>query len=83
MANLTISIPPALEQWVDIRLAQGRYADAADYLRDLVRRDQEQAEEDRQWLKAMIEEGEKSGIVEAEPEDVLAQIMAEHPTRND
>jgi antitoxin ParD1/3/4 len=82
MANLNISMPPELEQWVDSRIAQGRYADAADYLRDLVRRDQEQAEEDREWLKAMIAEGEASGILNDKPEDIIAQIMAEYPARN-
>ncbi|SEI56763.1 antitoxin ParD1/3/4 [Sphingobium sp. AP50] len=82
MANLNISMPPALEQWVDIRLSQGRYADAADYLRDLVRRDQEQAEEDREWLKAMIAEGEASGILDDKPEDIIAQIIAEYPARD-
>jgi antitoxin ParD1/3/4 len=82
MANLNISMPPALEQWVDIRIAQGRYTDAADYLRDLVRRDQEQAEEDREWLKAMIAEGEASEILEDRPEDIIAQIMAEYPARD-
>lgn len=79
MANLNVSMPPALEQWVDSRLAQGRYADAADYVRDLVRRDQEAAEYDRQWVRAKIEEGFASGVVDAEPEDVLREIMARLP----
>ncbi|NWK98469.1 type II toxin-antitoxin system ParD family antitoxin [Sphingobium lactosutens] len=79
MANLNIPMPPALEQWVDVRLAQGRYADAADYIRDLIRRDQEAAEEDRQWVRAKIEEGFASGVIDAEPEDVLREIMARLP----
>lgn len=79
MADLNISMPPALEQWVDARLAQGRYVDAADYLRDLVRRDQEASEYDRQWVRARLDEGFVSGIVDAEPEDVLKEIMARLP----
>lgn len=79
MANLNIPMPPALEQWVDVRLAQGRYADAADYIRDLIRRDQETAEDDRQWVRAQIEEGFASGVIDAEPEDVLREIMARLP----
>jgi antitoxin ParD1/3/4 len=79
MTQLTISMPPALQSWVDARLAQGRYADAAEYLRDLVRRDQELAEDDARWVRAMVEEGLSSGIVDAEPEDVLKEIMARIP----
>lgn len=79
MANLNVSMPPALEQWVNSRLAQGHYVDAADYVRDLVRRDQEAAEYGRQWVRAKIEEGFASGVVEAEPDDVLREIMARLP----
>ena len=79
MTQLTISMPPALQNWVDARIAEGAYADAADYLRDLVRRDQAEAAADRRWLKAMIDEGLASGIIDREPEDVLDEILAEDP----
>jgi antitoxin ParD1/3/4 len=79
MTELTISVPPALKQWIDERVAQGLYYDANDYVRDLLRRDQERASEDNAWLKAMVEEGLASGIVDAEPEDVLKEIMARIP----
>jgi antitoxin ParD1/3/4 len=83
MTYHTLSFPPALQAWVDARIAEGRYADAADYLRDLVRRDSEYAADDRRWLKAMIDEGLASGIVDAEPEDVLDAIIAEDPDLRD
>jgi len=79
MTTLNISMPPALQSWVETQVAQGRYADAADYLRDLVRRDFREASDERRWLKAMIDEGLASGILDAEPEDVLREIMAEDP----
>jgi antitoxin ParD1/3/4 len=82
MSNLSVSMPPALKQWVEQRLSQGRYASAADYVRDLVRRDQENAEEDVRWLKAMIDEGLASGMIDAEPEDVIEDIIAAYPARN-
>ncbi|MCW3837495.1 type II toxin-antitoxin system ParD family antitoxin [Sphingomonas canadensis] len=83
MTYHTLSFPPALQAWVDARIAEGRYADVADYLRDLVRRDREYAAEDRRWLKAMIDEGLASGIVDAEPEDVIDAILAEDPDLRD
>ena len=79
MTTLNISMPPALQSWVETQVAQGRYADAADYLRDLVRRDQETSRDDRLWVKAMIDEGLASGVLDAEPEDVLREIMAQIP----
>ena len=79
MTSLTVPMPPALQAGVDARLAEGGYADAADYLRDLVRRDRADAQADRSWLKAMIAEGLASGIVDREPEDVLDDVVAEDP----
>ncbi|MHA6723536.1 ribbon-helix-helix domain-containing protein [Sphingomonas sp. RS2018] len=81
MTQLTISMPDALQEWVNLRIGQGRYADAADYLRDLVRQDQQS--EDRRWLKAMIDEGLASGVLEQDPRDIIAEIIAEDPDLRD
>ena len=77
MRSLNVDLPAALDRWVGIRVAEGRYADAAEYLRDLVRRDQEMADDDAQWLKAMIDEGLRSGVIDEEPEAVVEAIIAE------
>lgn len=83
MAQLNLSIPPALKDWVDSRVLEGRYSSASDYVRDLVRRDQEAAMDDTVWLRGLVAEGLASGIIDKEPEDVLREIMAEHPARGD
>lgn len=75
MTEMTISVSPALKQWIDERVALGQYADAAAYMHDLLRRDQA----DTSWLRARVEEGLASRILDAEPEDVLDAIMAEDP----
>lgn len=77
MTELIISLPPVLKQWIDERVAQGLYADATDYVRDLLRRDQ--AAEDDSWLQVMIDDGLASKVLAAEPEDVLDGIIAEDP----
>lgn len=82
MTDLTLSMPPALRLWVDHRVAEGRYADADDYLRDLVRRDQEVADDDRGWLRGMIEEGLESGVVDADPDELIEAIIARAPAAN-
>jgi len=83
MAQLNLSIPPALKNWVDTRVAEGRYSSASDYVRDLVRRDLETAVDETVWLRGLIEEGLASGVIDKEPEDILREIMAEHPARRD
>ena len=79
MTELSISVPPALERFVESRIAEGRYADAGDYLRDLIRRDQAEVDEDATWVRARIAEGEASGYLEADARDVLKEIMAKLP----
>ncbi|MBX9815507.1 MAG: type II toxin-antitoxin system ParD family antitoxin [Sphingomonas sp.] len=79
MTHITITMPPALQHWIEARLAEGHYADAADYLRDLVRRDRQAADTDHHRLRGLIEEGLASGILPDEPEDVLKEIMARLP----
>jgi hypothetical protein len=39
MDTMVIEVTPDLQKMFDIRLAQGRYVDTAEYLRDLIRRD--------------------------------------------
>lgn len=77
MTDLSVAMPPALQSWVEHQLASGAYADAADYLRDLVRRDRDGAVADHVWLKAMIDQGRASGFLDEEPEAVLAAVIAE------
>ena len=71
MAQMNISIPDKLKSWAEARVAEGRYASTSDYIRDLVRRDQE-AEEARLRLQAAIDEGRASGISERTIEDIIA-----------
>ena len=71
MAQMNISIPEKLKGWAEARVAEGRYSSTSDYVRDLVRRDQE-AEEARRRLQAAIVEGRASGISKRTIEDIIA-----------
>jgi antitoxin ParD1/3/4 len=76
MSQLNVSIPPALRSWVDHRVAEGRYSSASDLVRDLLRRDQEAAEDDTAWVRAMLAEGLASGISPEQPETIIENIIA-------
>ena len=73
MAQMNISIPEKLKGWCEARVAEGRYSSTSDYVRDLVRRDQE-AEEQRRRLQAAIDEGLASGISERDPFEYLEEL---------
>jgi antitoxin ParD1/3/4 len=78
MSQLNVSIPPALKSWIDERVAEGRFSSASDYVRDLVRRDQE---EETIWLRGLIEEGLASGVIDKPAKQVLREIVAERHAR--
>jgi antitoxin ParD1/3/4 len=82
MAQLNVSLPPALKSWIDHRVAEGRYSSASDYVRDLVRKDQEAEPDDVEWVRAMVAEGLASPIIEKEPEDIIEEIIAERRARH-
>ena len=54
------------------RAETGRYSNASDYVRDLIRRDQERAEKIAA-LQRLIEEGEESGVSPLSAEDIRAK----------
>jgi antitoxin ParD1/3/4 len=82
MAQLNISVPDALKGWIDSRLAEGRYSSPSDYVRDLVRRDQAQAD-DRAWVQAMVDEGLVDPPLGQDPRDVVDEIIAQGRARRE
>lgn len=76
MPQVNLSLPPALKDWVDTKVAEGRYSSASDYVRDLVRRDLESAMTETEWLRGLVAEGLASGVVDEEPETVIENIIA-------
>ncbi|MFP5436028.1 type II toxin-antitoxin system ParD family antitoxin [Sphingobium sp. ba1] len=68
---MNISLPDGLKSWIEARVAEGRYSSSSDYVRDLVRREQE-AEEKLRILRAAIEEGLASGVSDRTIEDIIA-----------
>lgn len=82
MAQLNVSLPPALKSWIDHRVAEGRYSSPSDYVRDLVRKDQEAEPDEIEWLRGLVAEGLASPIIDKEPEDIIEEIIAERRARN-
>lgn len=72
MAQMNISLPDKLKQWAETRVAGGRFSSASDYVRDLMRRDQESAEA-LERLQAAINTGRNSPPSDLGIEDIIAR----------
>jgi antitoxin ParD1/3/4 len=70
MATMNISLPDLMKEWVEAQANTGRYSNASDYVRDLIRRDQERAEAHAE-LQRLITEGIESGVSDRSIDEVL------------
>lgn len=72
MATMNISLPDAMKQWVEEQVQTGRYGNSSDYVRDLVRRDQDRARKKAEFDR-MVQEGRDSGISPLGLEEIFAE----------
>lgn len=78
MATMNVSLPDPMKTWVETRLEDGQFSNTSDYVRHLIRRDQEKVQAIAA-LQQAIDEGVKSG--EPEPFDFKAfkaRMRAQH-----
>lgn len=64
MATMNVSLPDQMKHWVEAQTETGRYSNTSDYVRDLIRRDQDRAEKIKAMQK-LIGEGLESGPAES------------------
>ena len=57
--TMSFALPESMRAYIDRRVAAGHYGNTSEYIRDLVRRDQE--EQTRERLRTLLEEGLASG----------------------
>jgi antitoxin ParD1/3/4 len=72
MAQMNVSLPGALKSWAEARVAQGLYSSASDYVRDLMRRDKEQADR-AAHLQAAIDEGLATPPAKRTLDEIIAE----------
>lgn len=63
MATMNVSLPDPMKSWVETQADSGRYSNASDYVRDLIRKDQER-QAAIAALQTAITEGVESGAPE-------------------
>ena len=75
MATMNVSLPDAMKEWVEAQARSGRYSNASDYVRDLVRRDQERARVIAE-LQTLISQGIDSGVSDRSMGDIRVAARA-------
>lgn len=81
MIRKTITIPSALEDWVKAQVATGQYASDSEYLRDLIRRDQERRASESE-LRVLLNDAEASGKSDQTVDDVWTLAEQRHTKKN-
>ncbi len=71
MATMNVSLPDAMKAWVEEQAETGRYSNASDYVRDLIRRDQERADKIAA-MQRLVDEAEESGVSAKSMSEILA-----------
>ena len=74
MASMNIVLPDPMKQWVDGQTQSGRYSDASDYVRDLIRRDQERLGK-IEAMQRLVDESLASGVSEESMTDILHSMQ--------
>ena len=75
MATMNVSLPDQMKAWVEAQAETGRYSNASDYVRDLIRRDQ-----DRQAkianMQRLVTEAIESGEGDRTLDDLRAAALS-------
>jgi antitoxin ParD1/3/4 len=73
MATMNVSLPNEMKTWVEFQAQNsGRYTNTSDYVRDLIRKDQDTNIKIQQ-MQAMVTKGLESGVGSRSMEE-LAQV---------
>jgi antitoxin ParD1/3/4 len=74
MATMNISLPDPMKAWVEAQTGDGRYSNASDFIRDLIRREQERRDEIAN-MQRLVDEGRASDISDESMEDIRARAL--------
>ena len=77
MQRKTITVTEQQESWIKSQIDSGKYGNDSEYIRELIRLDQEHKNKIAMLRSALIE-GEKSGITDRSMADILNDAKERH-----
>lgn len=79
MATMNVSLPDPMKDWVEAQARTGRYSNASDYVRDLIRRDQTRSDRIAA-MQRFVDDGLKSGVGSRSKDELFAVAAARTET---
>ena len=80
MATMNVSLPDLMKDWVEAQMKTGRYANASDYVRDLIRKDQERSGKIAA-MQRFVDEGLESGVGNRSKNELFATAVTRTKAR--
>ena len=71
----TVTVTDQQERWIKVRTAAGDFTSDSEYIRELIRRDQEESI-NLQALKSAIQEGLESGVSDKTVPQIMGEVEA-------
>lgn len=75
MATMNVSLPDPMKDWVEAQTKTGRYSNASDYVRDLIRKDQTRTDKIAE-MQRFVDEGIASGVGRRSSDELFAEATA-------
>lgn len=84
MATMNVSLPDQMKEWVEAQAETGRYANASDYVRDLIRKDQERTDKIAA-MQRFVDDGLKTGVGKRSKDALFSEAVkrAKKPRGNE
>lgn len=78
MATMNVSLPDPMKDWVEAQAETGRYSNASDYVRDLIRRDQERQDKIAH-MQGLVTQALESGVSDKSMDEILNEARKRAP----
>lgn len=75
MVTMNVSLPHPMKEWVEAQAKTGRYSNASDYVRDLIRKDQMRSDKIAA-MQRFVDEGLQSGPGIRSQDELFAVALA-------
>ena len=75
MATMNISLPESMKSWIESQVKSGKFGNTSDFVRDLIRKEQDKSEKIAR-IQAAVDEGIASGVGKRSMLEIKKAAMA-------